>query len=501
MSLAVIGALQITALGFVAPNPGSHLPVVHFTRSLSLRKAAETPPMVCKAKCLAMDEAGACALLVGTAIGGGFLALPHATAPAGCAPSGTLLIACWAVLLFEALLVADIVINRSVAPSSAAADRGTAVSFATLGRDAFGIVGGRAVSATFVVLMCATLVSQLAKASSLLAPALNVPFGAVCVPLAASLAIMGRAMPARSFGAVTGGLTAGFIAATCALFGQALPQAVWTRLARSDWNMCLQSAPTLLQLHVYIEIVPTICEVLRFERKRVRRTIVLGSLMLLLVQLSWSTLGLALVPFSGGALRADPVDALLRGAAGGGLAASAYTCAATAILTTILGTARALSLFCSDAFRARGAQPHELRGPLPGWYAYAAFIGAPALIACRASASDAFFGAIDLAGAYPVALLWGLACAAALSNDPTSPTCCPQNAHLTPSLCPGCCAGSPPLMAMRLRSSHESGSRTRLCLWPRAGLLGLAAIALTFVGCNLFADVSALIGRGVARWR
>ena len=63
-------------------------------------------PMASEATLL--DEAGAAAIIVGTAIGGGFLATPHATAPSGALPSAAMLSACWLVLLVEASLIADL---------------------------------------------------------------------------------------------------------------------------------------------------------------------------------------------------------------------------------------------------------------------------------------------------------------------------------------------------------------------------------------------------------
>ena len=145
----------------------------------------------------------------------------------------------------------------------------------------------------------------------------------------------------------------------------------------------------------------------------------------------------------------------------------------TAIATTILGTSRALSLFFDDAFatqkRAATAEQsvataEQTNVPADGrrWsaLAYAACIGVPALIACRAAAADAFFGAIDLAGASPVAILWGLV---------------------------------PPLMALRLRGSRSPSST--------AVLAALIAVSAAFVGSNAVADVAALLGSGSARWR
>lgn len=179
------------------------------------------------------------------------------------------------------------------------------------------------------------------------------------------------------------------------------------------------------RLHVYCEVVPSICEALRFERARVRRVLILGSSALLTIQLMWSNIGIALAPFVAGSLRADPVDSLLAGAAGRGLAVITYTCAASAVATTLLGTGRALSLFCQDAFVRRpptsiptapDALPPastsskttagstlacEARSGSKGLHgalaacAYVLCTAIAALIACTSSTADAFFGAIE----------------------------------------------------------------------------------------------------------
>ena len=62
------------------------------------------------------DELGTMALVVGTACGGGFMALPHTTSPAGGLPSSLMLIATWAFLLLESLLMSDLVLESAVNP-------------------------------------------------------------------------------------------------------------------------------------------------------------------------------------------------------------------------------------------------------------------------------------------------------------------------------------------------------------------------------------------------
>ena len=390
-------------------------------------------------------ELGAAALLLGTAIGGGFLATPHATAPAGALPSAAVLSACWLVLLIEALVISDLVISDHE-------QTGSTSSFASLGRRAFGDLGGAAISATFAVLMMATLVSQLSKGATLFPPIGPTPVRIAL--LAAALAAFASGAPLQAVSLANGVLTIGFVAAAAVLCKEALPLATWARLSRANWAYCWKSAPTLLQLHVYAEIVPSICESLGHDRIRVRRALVVGSLMLLGVQVSWATLGVAAVPFAAGALRADPIDAIL--GSGGRLAAATTLAGATAVSTTILGTARALHTFCADAVRQSDGAALSPRRATLGRALFVALIGLPVILACRASASAAFFGAIDFAGAYPVALLWGVA---------------------------------PPLMCLRLRGA-------RLSRRSRAGLVGLAALAASFVAGNVVSDMG-----GVARWQ
>lgn len=466
---------------------------LHLGVTRALAPVARTAPhLILSRRVSILDEASAASLLLGTALGGGFLALPHATAPAGCLPSAAVLCGCWLFLLIQSLLVADLVIDHHEYHNGTA----PTASFDTLGREAFGESGGQAVSTAFLVLMITTLVAQVAKGSELTAGSLlGAPPLARCFLIAGSLAAFARGAPARLLGLANGALTLGFVGSAACLFQGSTHIASWDRLARADWGASWQALPTLLQLHVYCEVVPTVVELLEFSRRRVRSALVLGSLALLAMQLSWSTLGIAVSDFVGGTaaggLRVDPVDALLSG--GGALSAATTATAACAIATTILGTARALGTWCSDAFQPSGGGGLEegvtstsngssSTADKSGRWALIAFsscIAIPALIAARASAAAAYFGAIDLAGAYPVALLWGL---------------------------------GPPLMTMRTRARYsvqEGGTAPGTAVsepspwWSGGWLLRcLVGLSLAFLASNLATDLSALLGPGGgARWQ
>ena len=98
------------------------LPLLRFAHPpLRHAAAADAPahPLLCSASDPSRgpgwaDEVAAASLVAGTAIGGGFLALPYTTAPLGFLPSAAGLAACAALLLVQAAVLADVIIDASV---------------------------------------------------------------------------------------------------------------------------------------------------------------------------------------------------------------------------------------------------------------------------------------------------------------------------------------------------------------------------------------------------
>jgi amino acid permease len=441
------------------------------------------------------DDVGAVALVAGTAIGGGFLALPASTGPAGCLPSALLLLGASGALLAEAYIVADLVIDISK-------QEGRPVSLSTCARRTLGGPAGATVEALFVLLMCSTLVSQFAKGGSLLSGWLGLPYQAGCALVAASLSLFSLSAPRPLISQVNARLAAGFAVSLAIFFACGAPLADWTALYRADWPAAYGSAPTILQLLVYNEIVPTVCALLKFDRRRVRRALGWGAALLLLILSSWSALGICLAAAVGsgavgvsalgaGAVPSDPVAMLLssRSALGG----SASVLAACAVSTTVLATNLALQTLFTDladrSVQSSGsatAPPADKRALVSetsspseanqasrasrsrGWWRLGALpLSLLASLICASLSPDAFFGAIDFAGAYPVALLWGVA---------------------------------PPVMA--LAAARRQGNRLR----PRTvvGLVGLGLAALLFVGSNAATDIGRLLvhgAGGAARWQ
>eukprot|EP00439_Symbiodinium_sp_Y106_P032850 s2276_g3.t3 len=205
------------------------------------------------------------------------------------------------------------------------------------------VLGGRAVvSWLFLLLMMATLVSQFAKAGSLLSAMTGLPEAGMSAALAAGLSALTWRSSSSTTASVNGWLTLGFVIACVALFAVGVPLADWSRLNRASWLACLPSFPTILQLFVYLEVIPTLGTLLKMDAQRMKRAILIGSVLLLVLELAWSGLGLGLVPFVRG-LRADPVDVLL--GQGGPVSAAVLLLGCCAVSTTILGTNLALRSF------------------------------------------------------------------------------------------------------------------------------------------------------------
>ena len=399
-----------------------------------------------------MSSLDACSIIAGTAIGGGFLALPYTTAPAGAAPSACVLVGCWRLLNLQSVILAELLVGES-----AAKDGDGDVSYSSLARSTLGGGGERAVGTLFVVLMVATLASQLSKAGGLVAPLLGLPYAAGVVGVAASLAAFSAANTPRLVSRANGVLTAGFAASLAVLCAFGARLADPALLVRADWAACPASIPSVLQLLVFCEVIPTLVALLG-SRARVRRALRLGSTALLAIQLCWSTLGIALAPYDAAAsgLAADPIAGLL--ALSSPVAAAVTALGLCASTTTVLGTNLALRQFFDDASAADG--PARRRRPARAGAFFALATLVPALAA--ASSADVFYAAIDFAGAYPVALLW---------------------------------LAAPPLMALR-RADGAS-------LPPRPLLFALVAGALAFVGFNLATDGARLLGLAgaVGRWQ
>lgn len=212
----------------------------------------------------------AACLIAGTTVGGGFLALPAVVAPSGFFPSASALIGVWAYFWLQSMVVVECLL-RTRRQSD---ETSTSAGIAATARFAFGPIGESFTVALLVLLVEATLVSQLSRAGSLLFRD-QYRFGVAATALSMAALVFGSKNN-KIIANLNSALTAIFVAMAVSLFASGAPAADWSHLSLgSNWNHLPTAIPTFLQLLVYCEILPTICQFLDYNLLHVRWAITL----------------------------------------------------------------------------------------------------------------------------------------------------------------------------------------------------------------------------------
>jgi tyrosine-specific transport protein len=321
----------------------------------------------------------AVALVLGSTIGAGILALPAVGSPAGFGPSATVLAVVCAALTAEALLIAEV--NLAVADARRAASGRAAglrapastdddsadeeediVTLRDMAAATLGPRGGAFVSTAYLSLSYALLVAYIAKAGDLVAAGLG-GLGGGGAGVGDAAAGVDPGAGAIAFVAATGAvlfagtgtvdivnrwMTAGLLVLYAGIVaaGATGGRADWGSLVTTaDWGAAPASIPVVLLALVSHDLVPVVCAQLRGDRRAVRASLLLGSVCPLLMFWTWDAVALALASGAGGAGAGAGTDPLQVVMAMGGPAMHAGIAGFSllAIATSCLGTSLGLS--------------------------------------------------------------------------------------------------------------------------------------------------------------
>ncbi|CAB9525930.1 Tryptophan/tyrosine permease family [Seminavis robusta] len=449
-------------------------------------------------------------LIAGTTVGGGFLALPKTVVIplGGFLPSAAALVLVWAYLLACSLILCDGILlaqarqqqqqQRDNKPSMANGPSSvttTAIGIPKTAQIALGSLGSQSATLLLVSLTVATLVSQLSRAGSLLAsqlsestsqPALTVyRYGcALATMFGAAITHTRRRTEqtqsvdhhvTRSFrkeratsfaDKCNSVLTVVFLGSAVLLFRAGAKAANWSACWSTSGESIVQllpkaltASPIMLQLLVYGEILPNVCEMLEQNRPTIRRAVWVGSSIPLLLLTGWAALGVALIGNDAilRSSRMDPVDILMTTTGGSSaVPVRLLLLAMSAIGTTILGSFLALQSAYDDW---QGMLPSTRRR-------FSAFMERPWVrtlvislppLAVSCISPSLFLQAIDFAGSYPVILLYGFL---------------------------------PPLIVRRLQDDEKFGKTKMNKLYAAVGVLSTC-----LVGMNFLSDGSDILRR------
>nr|CAB3501393.1 unnamed protein product [Digitaria exilis] len=266
--------------------------------------AAGAPPLAARRG----SVAGAVALIVGTSVGSGILAVPQRTAPAGFIPSAACMVTCWAFLVAEALLIAEINVHlRRRRSKDVGYGRGgdqddlEVISVKSMAQETLGTWGGHVATVAYLFLSYTSMVAYASKSGEVLSRL--VPAG---VPEPVSGGIFTAALALLVAGGGTGVtdrvnqllafvMIGKYLLLAISLYVSAVAIGGGLSLtANANWEQVPSALPVIIFTLVFHDIAPVICAYLEGDLARIRLSILVGSLVPLLCLLVWDDIALGL---------------------------------------------------------------------------------------------------------------------------------------------------------------------------------------------------------------
>lgn len=344
----------------------------------------------------------AAALISGTTVGAGVLALPQATAEAGFLPSTMAMLTSYVYMTMSGLLIAELTLNRMGQTGK------PGLGLLELYENSLGKNVARIGSAAYFFLHYAVMVAYMAQGgqnlSALLPAGLPEGTGSVAFATIVGIALYGAAPRAiESFNNVAvAGVVATFagivaIGANTANFGALIDP------VNQHPEHVLDCFPILFLAFVFQNVVPSIVKDLEGDRTKITKAIIGGTTVPLLMFLAWNAVVLGNVMGTGVDLASVNPVALLQdnGTVLGPLVAAFST---LAILTSIIGFTHGLVDAWTDVFRIpnHDSTSPEMQKWKPALYG---LVFVPPLLLSTAN-PDIFFQALEYGGAFGVSTLF-----------------------------------------------------------------------------------------------
>jgi tyrosine-specific transport protein len=332
---------------------------------------------------------GAAALVAGTTVGAGILALPSETSAAGFGAAAPALVAAWAYSATTGLLLGEV--SLSAAAEAPDEDVPTASLLSLAGRT-LGPGGAAAAGGAYLFLHWALLVAYTVKGADVLARTLGVPPTAAAIAFTAVLGGVCAAASPAALDAANTALLAALLLSFAVLLGAAAPAVHLDALARADWGALPPALPVIALAFVHHNVVPRVAATCNGHAPSIRAAVLGGTALPLAMFLAWEAAALGAAPPGGAAPGADPLAFLAAPAA-----VDAFSLLAVA--TSYIGFVLGLSDFFADGLSGASA-PVRRAAPL------VATLLPP--LAVSVTYPDVFFGALEAAGVYGVATLFGV---------------------------------------------------------------------------------------------
>ena len=445
-----------------------------------------------------MKTTDACAIITGTAVGGGFLAIPSLTSPIGWLPTALGLTLAYGFLVLSAIAFTEAAgladedkrrIRQDMSKTGSKVDANVGgTSVASVIRHAFGKKWAVVAGLGFLAQMVAVMTAQVVKGAEILSFMTGLNYRLSCiVPVVITALFVFSAKPEvveRTNLILTTIMIGGF--ATLIASASRQPGTVAGLLQRAEWMRLLPNTkvafamPIFVKLLAFGEAVPLTVERMVLGHggssaekagslaeglssntedartagfRRVRKATILGAFIPLILAIIWAGISAALIDPS----NPNPIYSLLSNF-GPGISIPVLLLSGGAIGTTLLGSFLAMGHFANDMICSKFGYC-SLR-----WMSIANIlsVAVPCTLACIGP--SLYIPLLAFAGAYPTTLLYGLApslAAITLRRRVNKANALEGISATTPQLVPG---GERTLQALALSALGLVGASTALAL-------------------------------------
>ena len=355
-------------------------------------------------------ENNSIALVAGTTIGAGVLALPSVSYEVGFLPSLIGLLVAWLIMCSSSLSIAEVSANLARQD----ADRFEGKSFLTLIEGVFGQPGYYIASFVYIILHYALLVAYDSGAADVIARSTGLPEN---TSVALFAAIMGLVCGFGTEGFVSQ-INNSFFALALATFAgllviglPAISPSNLVDTVRPD--LLVGALPVMVLAFVHHNIVPTISESLKYDKEKITRTVLVGSGIPLAMFILWNAVVLGIGPVNNidnveqftdrSSFDSVAILSSVGGAEKGGIVANelAEVFSGAAIITSFIGFFIGLTAFFEDALD----QKKDGQGLSVTDLGIVAIVTVPPAVFAITNPSI-FVSTLDLAGTYGISVLF-----------------------------------------------------------------------------------------------
>ena len=232
-------------------------------------------------------------LVAGTAIGAGMLALPISTAVMGFVPSIVLFVVCWVCMLATAFFILDVNLSMKGEPN-----------LVSMTGKTLGLFGKVVCWIFYLLLFYSLLAAYIAGSSELFVGGVRaltgwtMPdwVGPFMLPLIFGVFIY---MGVEQVDMVNRGLMIGLLVSYVLLAGFVPTHVNTELLARVNWRPFAFGLPVAITSFGYHIIIPTLSTYMNHDRKQLKKVLIIGSCLPLVVYVIWQFLVLGVVPVGG----------------------------------------------------------------------------------------------------------------------------------------------------------------------------------------------------------